>query len=192
MNKVYSVIERTAKKPFIFIFIGALILVNILMNTPGLPTSTPSMQKISPTFTPFDLQAEGYTAESFTTDLTTLGAEGRDIYRNFMLCDIFFPAVYAFTFSSLIFLVFRSRKNGLRWLFLIPLLTGFFDYVENAFIAISFAAYPSPGSLSVTVASMATQTKMVFNALLILALLLTLGTWVAGLVKENKHERTTL
>ncbi|TAF72668.1 MAG: hypothetical protein EAZ53_15340 [Bacteroidetes bacterium] len=51
------------------------------MNTPGLPTSTPSMQEISPTFTPFDLQAKGYNVESFTIDLDKLGVEGRSIYK---------------------------------------------------------------------------------------------------------------
>ena len=112
MNKIYSLIDSTSKKPFIFILIGMLIVFNVLMNAPGLPTSTPSMQKISPTFTPFDLQAKGYNAEKFTNDLDKLGTEGRNIYKNFMLCDIFFPAIYALAFSSLIFIVFRSRKIG--------------------------------------------------------------------------------
>jgi hypothetical protein len=155
------------------------------MNTPGLPTSTPSMQKISPTFTPFDLQAKGYTVESFTNDLNGLGREGRNIYKNFMLCDIFFPAIYALTFSSLIFLVFRNRRNWLKWLFLIPLLTGLADYIENIFIAISFSGYPSPNHLAVSLASLATQTKMLFNTLLILSLLLTLGAWIATLFKKK-------
>ena len=119
MNKIYSLIDRTSKKPFIFILIGLLIVFNVLMNAPGLPTGTPSMQKFSPTFTPFDLQAQGYNIESFTSDLDKLGTEGRSIYKNFMLCDIFFPTIYALTFSSLIFLVFRSRKNWLKFLFLI-------------------------------------------------------------------------
>ena len=185
MNKIYTLIEKTSKKPFIFILIGLLIIFNILMNMPGLPTSTPSMQKISPTFTPFDLQVKGYSVESFSSDLEKLGMEGRNIYKNFMLCDIFFPAIYALTFSSLIFLVFYSRKNWLKWLFLIPLLTGLADYIENIFIAISFSSYPSSNHLAVSLASLATQTKMLFNALLILSLLLTIGTWIATLFKRK-------
>jgi hypothetical protein len=155
------------------------------MNVPGLPTSTPSMQQISPTFTPFDLQAKGYTAESFTSDLDKLGLKGRDIYKNFMLCDIFFPAIYALTFSSLIFLVFQNRKNWLKLLFLVPLLTGLTDYVENFFIALSLSRYPSPNHLTVSLASFATQLKMFFNVLLILSLLLALGTWIMGLLKKK-------
>lgn len=185
MNKIYTLIDKTSKKPFIFILIGLLIVFNILMNAPGLPTSTPSMQKISPTFTPFDLQAQGYAVESFTSDLNKLGTEGRSIYKNFMLCDIFFPAIYALTFASLIFLVFRNRKNWLKFLFLIPLLTGLADYVENIFISISFAGYPSSSHLAVSLASFATQTKMFFNVLLILTLLLTLVTWIASLFKKK-------
>lgn len=185
MDKIYTLIDRTSLKPFIFILIGVLIVFNVLMNAPGLPTSTPSMQKISPTFTPFDLQAKGYNVKSFISDLDKLGTEGRSIYRNFMLCDIFFPAIYALTFSSLIFSVFHSRKNWLKFLFLIPLLTGLADYIENFFIAISFSGYPSSNHLAVSLASFATQIKMFFNALLILSLLLTLGTWIATLFKKK-------
>lgn len=192
MKKIYSIIERASKRPLIFILLTALILLNILMNAPGLPTSTPSMQKISPTFTPFDLQARGYTAESFKNDLNNLGTEGRNIYKNFMLLDILFPAVYALTFSSLIFLVFRKRNNWMKWLFVIPLLTGCADYIENIFLAISFAGYPSPNHVSVVLASGATQLKMLFNILLILSLLLTIGVWVASLLKKHTPEQANI
>ena len=185
MNKISSFIEKTSTKPFIFILVGMLILFNILMNAPGLPTSTPSMQQISPMFTPFDLQAKGYDVESFIGDLDRLGIQGRSIYRNFMLCDIFFPAIYALTFSSLIFLVFRRKDTWLKWLFIIPLLTGLADYVENIFIAVSFFGYPSPGHVVVSLASLATQIKMVFNIVFVLSLLLTLGTWIVTLFQKK-------
>jgi hypothetical protein len=180
-NIILALIEKTSKKPFIFLLLGVFILLNILMNTPGLPTSTPSMQAISPTFTPFDLQASGYTAATFTADLDRLGQSGRDIYRNFSLLDIFFPAAYALTLASFIYLIFHQRRNWLRWLFLIPICTGLLDYVENVFIAIAFSGYPSPNSTVVALASAATQAKMIFNALLVLSLLLTLITWVGSL-----------
>ncbi len=51
MNRIYTIIEACAKKSNLFPLIGLLIFWNILMNTPGLPTSTPSMQKIAPSFT---------------------------------------------------------------------------------------------------------------------------------------------
>jgi hypothetical protein len=185
MNKFISLIETTSKKPLLFILIGALVVFNIVMNTPGLPTSTPSMQELSPTFTPFDLQAKGYTAESFTSDLNNLGEAGRSIYRNFMLCDIFFPAVYGLTFASLIFLVLGKRRDLLKWLFLIPLCTAAADYVENIFIAISFSGFPTPNAVAVSLASAATQAKMLFNVLLVLALLITIGFWVSGLIRKK-------
>ncbi|NID10195.1 hypothetical protein [Fibrivirga algicola] len=185
MNALYKLLSITCKKPYIFVLIGSLMVFNVLMNVPGLPTSTPSMQEISPTFIPFDLQAKGYTVDNFTHDLNGLGIEGRDIYRNFMLCDIFFPFIYALTFSSLIFLVFRDKKKWLKWLFLIPLLTGILDYIENIFIAMSFSNYPTPTPLAVSLASLATQIKMVFNVLLVLSLLVTLGTWAAALFKKQ-------
>jgi hypothetical protein len=184
MNNLISLIETTSKKPLFFILIGALVVLNIVMNTPGLPTSTPSMQELSPTFTPFDLQATGYTTESFTSDLNNLGEAGRSIYRNFMLCDIFFPAVYGLTFASLIFLVVGKKSGWLKWLFLIPLCTAVMDYIENIFLATSFSGFPTPSSVTISIASAATQVKMFFNVLLVLALLTTIVFWVSGLIRK--------
>lgn len=186
MKTIYLIIEKTSKKPLIFILLATLILLNILMNTPGLPTSTPSMQKISPAFTPFDLQAKGYSTESFTNDLNNLGEEGRNIYKNFLLLDILFPAIYALTFSSLIFLVFRKRNNWMKWLFVIPLLTGCADYIENTFIAISLVNYPSSNNVTVSLASFATQTKMVLNVLFVLSLVFTIGAWIVTLFQRKQ------
>lgn len=182
MNRIYTFIEKTSKRSTLLSLVGLLIFWNILMNTPGLPTSTPSMQKIAPAFTPFDLQAWGYSVESFTRDLTSLGEEGRAIYRNFMLLDIFFPLIYGLTFASLIFLVFRAKQNWLKWIFVIPLLTATADYLENIFLAISFVGFPESNALVVAMASLATQLKMIFNVLLIITLLGTLGTWLASIV----------
>ncbi|TAF72667.1 MAG: hypothetical protein EAZ53_15335 [Bacteroidetes bacterium] len=73
----------------------------------------------------------------------------------------------------------------MKFLFLIPLFTGFADYIENVFIAISFSGYPSSNLLAVSLASFATQLKMFFNVLLILSLLLTLSTWIVTLFKKE-------
>lgn len=185
MENIRSLIEQTSqKKPLLFLIV-VLMVFNVLMNAPGLPTSTPSMQEFHSGFTPFDLQAMGYNDQSFVTDLNKLEKEGRKIYRNFMLLDIFFPAVYGLTFSSLIFLVFRKKRNWLKWLFIIPLLTALMDYLENIFIAISFVAYPSPAQITVNLASLATQLKMAFNLLLIFSLLLTLVYYISGRIKKQ-------
>lgn len=182
MNRIYTIIETCAKKSNLLPLIGLLIFWNILMNTPGLPTSTPSMQKIAPSFTPFDLQASGYSVESFTKDLSMLGEDGRAIYRNFMLLDIFFPLIYGLTFASLIFLVFHTKVNSWKWLFVIPLCTASADYLENIFLAISFIGFPESNAVIVALASFATQLKMLFNALLMLTLLITIGTWLNSLL----------
>lgn len=185
MNRIYTIIEACAKKSNLFPLIGLLIFWNILMNTPGLPTSTPSMQKIAPSFTPFDLQASGYSVEIFTKDLSMLGEDGRAIYRNFMLLDIFFPLIYGLTFAALIFLVFHTKTNGWKWLFLVPLFTAGADYLENIFLAISFIGFPLPSALAVSIASVATQLKMLFNGALILSLVVTLVAWVSSLVSRK-------
>jgi hypothetical protein len=185
MKRITSIISTVAKRNTLFALLGALMLFNVLMNAPGLPSSTPSMQAISPSFTPFDLQATGYDATSFTQDLQGLGDAGRTVYRNFMLLDIFFPAIYGLTFASLVWLVFRDRKNWMQWLFLVPLATALTDYLENVFLAIAFGGFPSSSSLAVALASFSTQVKMGFNVLLVLTLLLTLGTWLSRLLRRK-------
>jgi len=186
MNKITTFISRRAKKPTIFFWLAILMVFNILMNTPGLPTSTPSMQKISPTFNPFDLQAKGYNLQSFTNDLNLLGENGRAIYKNFMLLDIFFPFIYGVFFASLIWLVFRSKTNFLKYLFLIPLCTALFDYAENLFLTIGFYTYPNSSASIIQLASLFTQGKMVFNGLMVVSLLTTLIYWIVTKVKVKK------
>ncbi len=185
MKKIELFVSRMSKKPILFTFIGLLVLFNILLNTPGLPTSSPTMKGYSPTFTPFDLQASGYTKQSFVDDLTKLGEEGRGVYKNFMLLDIFFPAIYGCTFAALLFLVWKNRQDKWRYLFLAPLATAATDYAENLFISLSFAAFPTSSVTLVSLASMATQLKMVFNAILILALLATIIYWITGILKKE-------
>jgi hypothetical protein len=73
----------------------------------------------------------------------------------------------------------------MKWLFLIPLLTGFIDYLENIFIALSVASYPATNALTVSLASISTQIKMVFNLFFVLSLLLTLGTWLWTFFKKK-------
>jgi hypothetical protein len=185
MKKMESLVSRISKKPVLFTFIGLLVLFNILMNTPGLPTSSPTMKVYSPTFTPFDLQASGYTQQSFVDDLTKLGEEGRSVYKNFMLLDIFFPSIYGFTFAALLFLVWKNRQDKWRYLFLSPLATAAADYIENLFISLGFSAFPTPSATIVSLASKATQLKMVFNSILILTLLSTIVYWVTGILKKK-------
>jgi hypothetical protein len=185
MKKIESLVSQISRKPILFTFIGLLMLFNILMNTPGLPTSSPTMKEYSPTFTPFDLQASGYTQQSFVDDLKQLGEVGRNVYRNFMLLDIFFPAIYGLTFAALLFLVWKNRQDKWRYLFLAPLATAAADYIENLFISLGFAAFPTPSATFVSLASIATQLKMVFNAILILALLSTIVYWLAGILRKK-------
>ena len=80
----------------------------------------------------------------------------------------------------------------MKWLFVIPLITGWADYMENIFLAISFTGYPSPNHVAVVLASGATQLKMLFNILLILSLLFTIGIWVASLFQKHTQGQVNI
>jgi hypothetical protein len=62
------------------------------------------------------------------------------------------------------------------------ILTAAADYLENIFLAIAFVGFPDSNALIVAMAGLATQLKMLFNILLIMTLLITLGTWLASIL----------
>ncbi len=105
-----------------------------------------------------------------------------------MIVDIFYPVFYGLFFSSVIYLVFRKKKNILKSLYLIPLLAAIVDYGENLFIALSFARHPDSNPALVSVASAATQGKWMVDVLLIISLIITLVAWVQQWQKRRKNQ----
>lgn len=86
----------------------------------------------------FDARPMGYDFGQAKSIINSLGANGRQFYLNTQLkLDLFYPALFAISFSLLIFKFSQMLSQSAKWalvLSIAPMLTGVFDYVENHFI----------------------------------------------------------
>lgn len=174
---VISLVRFAARKPVIATNVVLLLIWSYLMNAPGLPTSGAELLRISGS-PAFDFAYKGYSPAEFTLIVARYGGAGMQVFRNFQLLDLFFPAIYALLWAGVLFNAFRRRTNWLRLLYAVPLLTATLDYADNLFLAWAVSSYPAVSAVAVRCASAATQLKMVSNALLVLALLAALGEWL--------------
>jgi hypothetical protein len=107
--------------------------------------------------------------------LAACGEAGREAYRNMLLADLFYPAVFGlFLASSLAMtmsrvapsrLVMGRRPTDLAWL---PFLGAGFDYLENALAWRALTVFPQPAATT-TLLGVASAAK-------------TTTFWLAGLI----------
>jgi len=109
-----------------------------------------------------DLSSSGYTSEYVNSLLSTLGEEGRHAYLfNQIPVDMIYPLLSGVTYCLLIayFLNKLGKFNSvLFYSCLLPLFSGFFDYLENIGIISILNSYPDNPNLL-------TQTTSVFTVL---------------------------
>jgi hypothetical protein len=137
--------------------------------------SMPYLRHIAGGLEPFDGRVFGYTVEEARPLLAALSDIGRNFYADVQLqIDTVFPAIYAL--SRILLLLWLTAPGRiaasvpfpLRIAFLVPpLLTAWFDYLENDAIAAMRVAGPQVGADLVARASFWTQAK-----------------WLAGFVTE--------
>lgn len=85
-----------------------------------------------------------YNSETFFKNLEILGNEGRSSYLILHLIDyLFITQFYLFFVCSLNVLLRKASSNkGINLLCLLPILSGFSDFMENLLIDISILLYP--------------------------------------------------
>lgn len=116
-----------------------------------------------------------YSAQEASAALDRYGAEGRELYRRFLVADLVFPLAYGL---GLAFLLTRTARavwgTGTPWLRsnLLPLGIALFDYVENLCILGMLYVYPKVSLLLGSLAGIATLSKhlLTFATLLCLAI----------------------
>jgi hypothetical protein len=109
-----------------------------------------------------------YSPERLFSIMTAYGAEGRSIYRTFLLTsDLVFPAFYALFLSLLLtWLLKHGLAAGSSWqtLNVLPLGGWLFDWLENICLAILLTFYPTqPPGLAWWAVTM-TMSKWIFAA----------------------------
>jgi hypothetical protein len=138
-----------------------------------------------------DLQMTGYNMDSVNSILSKYSPEARRFSVKFsLIADSVYPVVYTFLFIVILTWVMKSGNHGTmlsRYLHLVPLLTFFVDYAENAAIVSVVSSFPEQTLGQVQLASTLTITKW----LSIVVQILVLAAALAKLVANRLHNRNT-
>lgn len=176
MTALIRFADRLSRPAALLVMFLLMVGFSVLMNAPGLPTSGAEFQRLSGAPV-FDFATTRYTAEDFIAQTTRAGAEGLAVYRNFMLLDLVFPAIYAVFWLGLLWRATRSAPPKARIVLFLPVITAAIDYVENLLVALNLAALPSPSPTLVSLASFSTQAKFAATTVLLLSAGLALLLW---------------
>ena len=171
LKKILGGVEKTASwKKVILFLIGTAVFATCIMTQ---------------FFGLIELNAEAtmdsemyYTADTFYQNLEVQGPEGRHGYIMLHLLDygfmVFFTLLFIYTIYLLVHKV--TKSESLKYLALIPLITGLSDLLENLCADISIGVYPDRILILGSLAGYFTAVKMyvlyfVFALLLVLAVM---------------------
>ncbi|MGJ8694606.1 MAG: hypothetical protein ACSHW0_19285 [Thalassotalea sp.] len=144
--------------------------------------SIPAVSQFAPELPLFDLSPSGYSFSYASELLSTLGADGRNLYLSIQLpLDFIYPGLFSVTYSLMLVWLCRklfNKNSKIYYLALVPFFTGIFDYVENIYIIKMINSFPDLQVTTVKIASMFTVLKssftMVFFILLIVGFVMLL------------------
>lgn len=122
-----------------------------------------------------DMQPLGYSVEYARELLDGLGEAGRNTYLWRQLPpDLFYPGFYAVTLSLLLSYLLRRTfpsSKAARYLVLLPIAGGFFDYLENLGVGSMLVSYPDVSTTLIRVTGCFTLLKSGFSSLAFLSLI---------------------
>jgi len=165
MMKLITYIQKRAKGKTVLLFFIPAMAVYLCM----LFYSIPKVEQYSNGMKIFDLLPAGYSYEYAIQLLETLGDEGRNAYLYLQLpLDFIYPGLFAVSCSLIIFWLFAkflNQKSRIYYFGFVPLFAGFFDYIENIFIAYILISYPEISEINIILTSMVTILKSAFTSI---------------------------
>ncbi|GJM31828.1 MAG: hypothetical protein DHS20C18_08290 [Saprospiraceae bacterium] len=136
-----------------------------------------------------DMMPTGYDAEYINALFSALGEEGRNAYLyNQIPVDLVYPFLFAISFCLLLAYLLNKLKKldgPLFYLCLLPLLGGFFDYLENFSTIALLTSYPNISSLTASMANVFTILKSGFTTVYFVALIVTLLVFVGSVLSKR-------
>lgn len=184
MNRAITFLQGASKGKLVLIL---FILTNIVYGT-ILGYSIPLVLSFAPEATLFDMSPAGYSYSEAIELLKSLGQEGRNTYLTVQIpLDFVYPAMFAVSYALLITWILKqsfARESRLFFLAFLPLLAGFFDYLENISIIAMLSRFPDVSESLVLIASSFTIIKSVMTSLFFVFLLVALTVLVARFLKK--------
>lgn len=158
------------RKIIIFLILTNFIYLLMLRVTIPMVMSFTAGMKIP------DLMPAGYDPQYIAKLLNELGERGRQVYlyRQIPL-DMIYPLLFAITYSLVLGYILNKLgklANPYSYLCLLPVMAGFFDYLENIGIITLLATYPDPATGLCRMTSLFTVFKSLFTTFYFLILIL--------------------
>ena len=174
----------TGKKVLLlFILTNIIYAIMLIITIPQVMSFSNGMKLL-------DMMPAGYSAEYVKLLLTTLGEEGRSAYLFYQIpLDMIYPLLFGISYSLVLayFLNKLDKLNGpLFYLSLLPMVAGFFDYMENMGIIMMLTNYPDVSDLAATTTNVFTILKSLFTTVSFTVLLL---TYIAVTIKQINEKR---
>ena len=176
MRNLIAYIQNAATGRTVLGFFIPAMIVYLIM----LLFTIPQVEQFAPSMKLFDLSPAGYSFVYANELLDALGVEGRSLYLKRQLpIDFIYPGLFAVSCCLLLSWLFSKSLNAnskIFYLCLVPVIAGFFDYLENLGVVRMLMSYPDLAESHVSISSLMTILKsgftMVFFALLLMGIVL--------------------
>jgi hypothetical protein len=185
MKVLISFMQKYSSGKLVSVLFALTMVVYVAM----LSYSIPAVSAFAPEFPLFDLSPLGYSFTYASELLSSLGADGRNLYLSIQLpLDFIYPGLFSVTYSlMLVWLCSKLfKKNSKIYYFsLVPFLAGIFDYAENIYIIKMINSFPDLQVTTVKTASMLTILKSSFT--MVFFILLSVGFVMLLKQKTSKN-----
>jgi len=172
----------------LFILTNSVYAFMLLVSIPKVMVFSDGMKLL-------DMLPTGYNAEYVNLLFSKLGEKGRHIYLFDQIpIDMIYP--FLFGISYCLVLAFFLNKLGkldsfLIYLCLLPVLAGFFDYLENFGIISMLSNYPENANLLISTTNLFTVLKSIFTSIFFVVLIvIMIAVGIQKLLnKDNKDKQ---
>jgi len=162
---------------------GKVLILFILTNLVYafmLLVSIPKVMAFSDGMKLLDMLPTGYNTEYVNSLFSKLGEKGRETYLfNQIPIDMIYPGLFGISYCLVLaFFLNELRKldSFFIYLCLLPILAGFFDYLENFGIISMLSNYPENTNFLISSTNIFTVLKSIFTSIFFVVLLVTMIT----------------
>ncbi|MGI9530543.1 hypothetical protein [Lutimonas sp.] len=188
MKSLFRVIQNNiqGKKVFgLFMLTNAVYLLMLGLTIPQTMSFSNGMNLL-------DMMPTGYDLNYVNELFSSLGEKGRQVYLTQQIpVDMVYPLLFGISYC-LILGFFLEKLNKLQrpyvYACLLPLLAGFFDYLENISIINMLGQYPELTESMVNTSNTFTIAKSVLTSVYFVILLLVLIMWGIVYMKNSKFK----
>ena len=167
---IHNIFSKVSNFRTLFLSFLAVLLGSYFILYSPFAFSEESIKKVSGGVGVLDLTF-GYSAGYAYDILSKLGSSGREHYIYFLIADSpWFPLTYLAFTSIFLYLIYKKFNNKTILTALLPFLAASMDYLENIFYFISISSFPTRYDFVLILGSLVTSLKLIFTALIYLAI----------------------